>query len=209
MTREAFLTPTDRRLLRALAREPNLVHAARRLGIGRDRAVYRLRRLHRLYGRPIATGHPGGARRAGATVLTPLGRRLANGISPSPPPRPSQSWVGVYSVGAPPTVTLGAGAALVVAFRAVDRAKVRVAVDPETILVADRRFASSARNVLEVVVGRITRRPGGGRLLHARWAGRTIRAAVTEESVARLGIAPGRRVVLYLKAVSVRRLALA
>lgn len=208
MTQEAFLTPTDRRLLRALAREPNLVHAARRLGIGRDRAVYRLRRLRRLYGRPIATGHPGGAGRAGATVLTAFGRRLAHG-SAAAAPRPSQSWVGVYCAGSPPTVTFGAGAALVVAFRAADRAKVRVAVEPETILVAGRRFDSSARNVLSVVVARITRRPGGGRLLHARWGGRTIRAAITDESVARLGIAPGRRVLLYLKAVSVRRIPLA
>ena len=207
MTQEAFLTPTDRRLLRALAREPNLVHAARRLGIGRDRAVYRLRRLRRLYGRPIATGHPGGAGRAGATVLTALGRRLAHGSAAAP--RPSQSWVGVYSAGSRPTVTVGAGAALVVAFRAADRAKVRVAVEPETILVAGRRFDSSARNVLSVVVARITRRPGGGRLLHARWGGRTIRAAITDESVARLRIAPGRRVLLYLKAVSVRRIPLA
>ncbi len=207
MTQEAFLTPTDRRLLRALAREPNLVHAARRLGIGRDRAVYRLRRLRRLYGRPIATGHPGGAGRAGATVLTAFGRRLAHGSAAAP--RPSQSWVGIYSAGSPPTVTVGAGAALVVAFRAADRAKVRVAVEPETILVAGRRFDSSARNVLSVVVARITRRPGGGRLLHARWGGRTIRAAITDESVARLRIAPGRRVLLYLKAVSVRRIPLA
>ena len=202
MSAEPWLAPVDVRLLRALAREPNVVRAARALGIGRDRAVYRLRRLATLFGRPVAVGHRGGPT-SGATHLTPLGRRLlgrAEGVRPG-----SHRWRGTYTARPSPRVTLGPGALLEVAFRARDGARVTVEVDPEAFVVGRHRFLLSARNALAAIVRRVHARPGGTAFLEALWRGRTVRVAITTGSIARLGLVPGARIYLYVKATAIRR----
>lgn len=204
MSAERWLTPTDRRLLTALRRVPNLVRAARRVGIGRDRAVYRLQRMRRLYGAPVARGERGGPR-AGSTRLTPLGLRLARAAASRSSRRVRQHWSGTYHVGSPASVDLGRGAHLEVAFRAKDRERVRVEIDPEMVFVARGRFESSARNVLPAEIVALVRRLSGRATLTALWRGRPVRVALTGASVDRLRLAPGIRVYLYLKAVAVRR----
>lgn len=204
MSAERWLTPTDRRLLAALERVPNLVRAARRVGITRDRAVYRLQRLRRLYGSPAVRGERGGPR-AGSTRLTRLGLRLLRTASVASAPMAKQRWTGIYHEGPPASVDLGRSARLEVTFRAHDGERVRVEIDPEMVIVARRRFESSARNVLPAEVVRVVRRPRGRATLTARWQGRSVRAALTGASVDRLKLAPGTGVYLYLKAVAIRR----
>lgn len=202
MTREPSLTPTDVRLLLELERTRNVVHAARAIGIGRDRAVYRLRRLAALFG-SVATTARGGVH-GGSTRLTPLGRRLlarARGARPG-----SNRWTGRYHRGPPPSVELGPGRRLEVAFPASEGACVTVEVAPDALIVALRPAELSARNGLRAVVERVRPRADGTALVTARWAGQPVRAEVTVGSVRRLRLVPGRAVVLYAKAVSVRRL---
>jgi molybdate transport repressor ModE-like protein len=199
---ERWLAPVDVRLLGELAHEPNLVHAARTLGVGRDRAVYRLKRLERLFGRPVAVGQRGGPN-PGATHLTPLGRRLlraATGIHPG-----ANLWTGTYRAGPPPTVVFGPGALLEVSFHARDGNPVTVEVDPEGFVVARRPVTLSARNVLRIVVERVRVHPDDTATLVARWGDRPVRVALTLGSVRRLGLTPGTRAYLYAKAVAVRR----
>lgn len=201
MSSERWLTPVDVRLLTELAREPNLVHAARSLGIGRDRAVYRLARLRRLYGGPVAQGQRGG-KAAGTTLLTPLGRRL---LGESAPRRAQNRWSGEYRTGPPPHVALRGGAALEVSFRGRSGESVEVEVDPASIVVSLRPMDSSARNVLPVVVSSVRPR---GRLqteVVGAWHGIPIKVVVTPRSVERLRLAPGRAAFLHVKAPSVRR----
>ncbi len=205
MSTERWLTPTDVRLLHALERVPNLVKAARRAGIGRDRAVYRLQRLRRLYRAPVARGERGG-RRAGSTHLTALGHRVLRSVSAPRPPNARQQWSGTYRAGAPPIVDLGRGARLEVVFRAKDAERVRVEIDPEMVVVARGRFESSARNTLPAEVAAVAPRPGGRATVIALWRGRPVRVALTQASVDRLRLVPGTRVYLYLKAVAVRRI---
>ena len=203
MSSEPWLAPVDVRLLRALAREPNVVRASRALGIGRDRAVYRLRRLATLYGAPVAVGHRGGLT-PGATHLTPLGRRLlgrAEGAHPG-----SQRWKGTYRTRPSPRVALGPGAELEVAFRARDGARVTVEIDPEACVIGRERFLLSARNALPATVQRVHARPGGTAFLEALWQGRTVRVAITAGSIERLKLVPGARVYLYVKATAIRRI---
>lgn len=198
------LTPLDVRLLRRLAVEPNVARASRALGIGRDRAVYRLARLKRLYGRPVVAGHRGGTT-PGGSRLTSLGRALlAKGSGEHPG---TNRLDGLYRRRPTPRVTFPDGASLEVAFRAADGAPVRVEVDPEAIVVAVEKVDLSARNRLDVVVEGVHARPDGTARLTARWGGRTLRVALTAGSVRRLGLAPGRPVYLYAKAVAVRRVA--
>jgi molybdopterin-binding protein/molybdate transport repressor ModE-like protein len=202
MSSERWLTPVDVRLLSELAREPNLVHAAKALGIGRDRAVYRLERLARLYGGIVAAGHRGGAT-PGATRLTPLGRRLlrsAVGASAA-----ANRWAGVYRTRPSPRVELAPGAALEVAFRGHDGERVAVEVDPESFVVARSPVDLSARNALVATVEQVRTHADGTAALVATWAGTPVRVALTSGSVRRLGLAPGARAYLYLKAVAVRR----
>jgi len=204
MTDERSVTPTDLRLLGALARTANVVRASRLLGIGRDRAVYRLRRLARLYGRPVASATRGG-RSGGGTRLTPLGLRL---LSEGPPGHGATNrWTGTYRRGPPPSVVVAPGLSLEVAFRAPDGSRVVVGLDPEELIVSRRPVELSARNALPVTVDSVRPRPDGTAVVAARWGTGLVRAVVTEGSVGRLGIVPGRRVVLYAKAVAVRRLA--
>lgn len=202
MTDEPSLTPTDVRLLGALVRTSSVVRAARRLGIGRDRAVYRLRRLARWYGGPVTTARRGG-RWGGATHLSPLGRRLlerATGVRPG-----GNQWTGRFRPGPPAVVDLGSGCALAVAFHAPDGRTVTVQVDPEAWVLALRPAVLSARNALRAVVEGVRRHADGTAIVTARWGPHRVRAAVTAESLRRLGIAPGRAVILYAKAVAVRR----
>ena len=201
---ERFLAPLDVRLLAALEREPNLVHAARAVGVSRDRAVYRLARLARLFGGPAALGRRGGAT-PGATHLTPLGRRLldrARGARPG-----TNRWAGRYVARPSPRVELAGGGTLEVAFRAPEGSRVSVEVDPEAFVVARTPAALSARNALAVVLRRVQHRRDGTAVLEADWQGRRVRAALTEGSIVRLGLRPGRRAYLYAKAVAVRRVA--
>jgi molybdopterin-binding protein len=98
------------------------------------------------------------------------------------------------------------GTEIVVGFRARSGERVTVAVDPEMVLVARRRFATSARNVL---VGHVERIEAADALRHrlvVRVGRLLVGAGITPASVRTLGIRPGSRVVLYLKATAVRRL---
>ncbi|MCI4364769.1 MAG: TOBE domain-containing protein [Thermoplasmata archaeon] len=206
MSEERWLTPTDVRLLGSLAETPNLVRAARSIGIGRDRAVYRLQRLARLYGHAVSVAHRGGTT-PGATRLTALGRRLlqrAGGTDPE-----VQQWSGVYRTGPPPRVVLGPGKELVVSFPAGEGRAVRVAVEPEAFVIARQRVDLSARNVLRVRVVAAHRRPHGEAEVLADWSGTPVRVALTWSSVERLRLTPGARVYLYVKAVALRRIAAA
>ena len=199
---ERWLTPLDVRLLERLGVEPNLVRAARTLGVGRDRAVYRLARLARLYGGPVARGEKGG-RAAGATRLTALGQRLlrrAHGERSG-----SNRWSGTYSGRPSPRVRVGPGTELEVSFHDREGRGVTVEVDPEAFVVAPTPVALSARNALAVSIERIRRRPDGTATVVARWGERPVRVALTAGSVDRLGLAVGCRAYLYVKAVAVRR----
>lgn len=202
MSAERYLAPIDIRLLGELARGSNLVHAARALGVGRDRAVYRLKRLERLYGRPAAVGRRGGPH-TGTTHLTPLGRRLLRSATGRPPG--ANLWSGTFRAGPPATVLLGPGAALVVSFRAREGASVTVEVDPEDLIVARRPATLSARNTLRATVERVRVHADGTVTLVARWKDHPVRVALTTGSVERLRLVPGTPVYLYVKAVAVRR----
>jgi molybdate transport repressor ModE-like protein len=201
MTREASLTRTDLRLLSALATIPNVVRAARAIGIDRDRAVYRLRRLARLYG-PVTASARGGSR-GGTTRLTEQGRRLLDRSTGRR--RSANRWSGRYRRGPPASVDVGPGCRLEVAFRAPEGAWVSVELDPASVVLARRPAELSARNALPTVVERIRRRADGTATVLARWADRQIRTELTVGSVRRLGLRVGRPVILYAKAVSVRR----
>ncbi|MGI0055313.1 MAG: TOBE domain-containing protein [Thermoplasmata archaeon] len=204
MSAERWLTPTDQRLLRTLIEVPNLARAARRVGIGRDRAVYRIRRLARLYGGPVVSTRRGGPA-IGGSHLTPLGRRLLGADPTARRAGSAHRWTGIYRTTPGRRIELGGGAALEVAFSGKDGEPVTVDFDPESFLIARGRFDSSARNVLRGRVTRIVRRRDGRATVFARWAGRSVHAAVTARSVDQLGLRPGSAVYLYLKAVAVRR----
>lgn len=202
---ERFLTPLDVKLLERLAAEPNLVRAARSIGVARDRAVYRLERLARLFGGPVALGHRGG-RTPGGTALTALGRKLLRNALPETA-RPTNRWAGTYRSGPPARVELDAESAVEVSFRARDGARVAVAIDPDDFVVARRRFELSARNVLPITVESVRPRRDRTALLTARWHGHPIRVSLTARSVGRLRLMPGTRAFLYAKAVAARRVA--
>jgi molybdate transport repressor ModE-like protein/molybdopterin-binding protein len=217
MTRRASrVTDTDVALLRSIGRERSVVAASRALGISRDRAVYRLGRLARAFGGPVVEGARGG-RGHGATALTALGDRVLRGgfdtvelIDARPlvePPRPNL-LAGVYRAGPPPEVVVGPRLRLRVAFAADDGATVRLLLDPDAIVVARRRFASSARNLVPGTVVSIQRaQEGFDRTLRVRVGRSTLRVTVTEEPIHQLRLRPGSRVVLYVKATALRRVA--
>jgi molybdate transport repressor ModE-like protein len=200
---DRWVTPLDRRLLATLAADPNVVRSARRLRIGRDRAVYRLARLSRLFGGPVAEGRRGGTA-PGGTTLTALGRRLIEAGRPAR--SPGNRWTGTYTARPTPAVRLGGGGRLEVSFRAREGATVTVELEPEAFVVARRPAMLSARNALRTTVVAVHPRPDGTAELIARWVGRPVRVALTAGSIGRLGLAPGARAVLYAKAVAVRRI---
>lgn len=211
---DPILAPVDVGLLDLLSREPSLVAACARLGIRRDRGVYRLRRLGRIAGRPVVESERGG-RAKGSTRLTPLGRRLlARGVGAPIGPRAGRSlpvnrWTGRWHGSPGPRVDVAPGLSWSVDFLAREGETVTVTLEPEAVLVATARFPTSARNTLPARVTRVRSiGPGTGarrRLLEARVGRAEVRAAITAESVERLGISPGRPVVLYVKATSLRR----
>ena len=204
-------------LLRSLTHERSVVAASRRVGISRDRAIYRLARLAQAFGGPVVTGVRGG-RTHGGTRLTPLGDRIVRQgfdsmelLDARPVARPSRSNLlrGIYHRTPAPSVTLAPGLQLRVAFPAEEGESVTVLLDPESILVARGRFSSSARNVLPATVERVRRGTDTmGRTLLVRTGTVPLRVSVTEEPVRQLGLTPGARVWLYVKATAVRRVAL-
>ncbi len=202
---ERWLTPLDVRLLARLSTTPNVVRASRALGIPRDRAVYRLARLRRLYGGAVVAGRRGGST-PGETRLTTLGRRLLRDASEDRSESRANRWPGTYRAGRPPTVDLGDRRTLEVSFRGRDGARVEVAVDPSAIVVARHRVELSARNALPVTVRSTDVRSAERAELRALWHGLVVRVGITPGSIRRLALVPGSRVYLYVKAVSIRRI---
>lgn len=214
MNRSSLVTSTDVALLRALAEERSVARASRRLGISRDRAVYRISRLARAFGGPVVDSVRGGTDHGG-TVLTRLGDRIVRGgfesvemldAHPVTPLEPPNLLHGTFHRTPVPEVRVGRALRLRVAFDAEEGVPVSLLLDPESVVVARERFASSARNVLS---GRLTRisSEGEGRsvTLVVRCSGTTVRVTVTRETVRQLGLAPGTRVWLYVKATALRR----
>ena len=211
--RAAPVTEIDLALLKALTTSPTLVAACRRLGISRDRGVYRLARLARIAGGAVVASEHGG-RFGGGSRLTERGRELlrrgADAFLLSPTPgaasRERGALRGTYHARPDPTVALGDGLVLHVAFDAREGEPVVVAVDPEAVLLAPREFPSSARNRFIGRVLGLRRRARSTREVTLTVQGHQFRAAVTNRSVREFHLARGRRVVLYVKATAVRRL---
>ncbi|MGA9839460.1 MAG: TOBE domain-containing protein [Thermoplasmata archaeon] len=214
MLRANLVTNTDVALLRSLARERSVVAASRRVGISRDRAVYRIARLARAFGGPVVRSVRGGAGH-GITLLTPLGDRIVRGgfdsveLLDARPLTPSASpnvLRGVYRRSPNPEVRVARSLRLRVAFPAEEGETVAMLLDPEAVVVARRRFPSSARNVLRGTVEALRRSRGSDAVtLVARCSGARLRVAITEEPVRQLGLRPGAPVVLYVKATALRR----
>ena len=212
-----WLTPLDIRLLDLLSREPTLVAACRSLGISRDRGAYRLRRLRRALGRPVVASRRGGEER-GRSRLTALGVRLLDrGTETVEATRHGRSDAstsmtvlrGVWESRPQPSVVLSDGTRLFVDFLATPDHPVRLSLNPEAVLLASRRYPTSARNVLDGVVTEVRASgPGTGGvrcLVTARVGEHRLTAAVTRTSVRNLRLRPGRRVVLYIKATAFER----
>ncbi len=212
--RSDIVTSTDVALLRSLERDRSLVAASRRVGISRDRAVYRIGRLERAFGGPVVRGIRGGAGHGG-TILTALGDRIVRGgfdsvelldVHPVRPLTVPNLLRGVYRATPSPEVRVGRSLRLRVAFPAEDGAAVSVLLDPETVVVARRRFPSSARNVLRGTVEEVRKDADHlGITLVVRCAAAKLRVAVTPEPVRQLGLRPGVAVWLYVKATALRR----
>ena len=212
--RASVVTDTDVALLRSLSQARSVVAASRSVGISRDRANYRLARLERAFGGPVVEAVRGG-RAHGGTLLTTLGDRIVRqgfdsvellAARPLAPLSRSNRLAGVFHRSPSPGVELGRGLRLRVAFAAEEGEPVAVLVDPEAILVARRRFPSSARNVLPGVVTKVERTRGvAGRTLLVRSGPTSFRVAITEEPIRQLHLTPGTRVWLYVKATAVRR----
>ena len=211
--RPSRVSSTDIALLRSIGRIRSVVAASERVGITRDLAVYRLERLARAFGGPVTRGLRGG-REHGRTTLTPLGDRIARGgfdsvelldARPVAPLSAPNLLHGRYRPGPPPEVAVGGGLALRVTFAARGGERVRLALDPEAILVARRRFTSSARNVLPGRVRSIHgSREAAGRTLWVQTAAGRLRVALAEETVGELRLAVGAPVYLYVKATALR-----
>jgi len=213
MRRSNVITDRDIALLRSVGQRRSVVAASREVGISRDRAVYRLGRLARALGAPLVTSGRGG-RSHGASRLTELGRRVArdgfdsvelHAMRSAPLVAPPNRLHGVYHRTPQPEVEVPGGLRLRVAFEAKDGEAVDLALDPESVLVARRKFASSARNVLPASVESVRAAGGIGRTLVLQVGAVRLRAAVTEEPVRQLGLARGAKVVLYVKATALRR----
>ncbi|MGP8078190.1 MAG: TOBE domain-containing protein [Thermoplasmata archaeon] len=211
--RPHVISSLDVALLERIGRTTTVVAAARDLGISRDRANYHLRRLARAFGGPVVAAERGGTGHGG-TLLTPLGDRIAHGgfdilelLARRRVAAPVNLLAGTYRAGPPPRVELYGSLALRVAFAGVDGERLRLLLEPEAIVVARERFPSSARNVVAATVESV--RPGAvpfGRLVVARAGPIRLTVAVTAEPVRTLGLAPGRRVFLYVKATALRRI---
>ncbi|MGD0588221.1 MAG: TOBE domain-containing protein [Thermoplasmata archaeon] len=214
--RADVVTSTDVALLRSLEKERSLVAASRRVGISRDRAVYRIGRLERAFGGRVVRGVRGGAAHGG-TTLTELGDRIVRGgfgsvelldTHPVSPLTFPNLLKGVYHGTPAPEVRVGRTLRLRVAFPAAEGETVSVLLDPEAVVVARRRFPSSARNVLRATVEEVREEPGNlGVTLVVRCASSKLRVAITEEPVRQLGLRRGTAIWLYVKATALRRVA--
>jgi len=214
--RSGVVTSTDIALLRAVAESRSVVAASHRLGISRDRAVYRIERLERAFGGRVLRSARGGAGH-GSSTLTSLGDRIVRGGFDSveligahpllPLARPNLLR-GVYRRSPAPEVRVGRSLRLRVAFPGRDGEPVALFLDPESVIVARHRFTSSARNVVRATVERVRREPGElGRTLLVRNPDARLRVAITDEPVHQLGLKPGAVVYLYVKATALRRVA--
>ena len=215
--RSGFLTPSDVTLLSAVARTGSVAAACRRESISRYRGLYRLARLSVAFGGPLATGDRGGTSHGGAR-LTELGwallRRGSEVLPSAGAPSSRSSWGvtalrGAWHAEPFPHVDLAGGPSLAVAFRAEEGRSVTVAVEPEAVLLARESFPTSARNALPGVVRRIRHRAGpltsDLALVEVGVGRRTLGALLTDRAVRALRLAPGRRVVAYVKATAIRR----
>ncbi len=209
---EVVLTPLDLRLLARLAQTPHLAQVCRELGVGRDQANYRLRRLGRYLGRPVVAarkGPPGFSwtrlTRAGRGLLSQRPGTSLRSLRSHPSPR--TLLFGRYSRGPPPSLTTARGLVLSVGFPGRNGELRGVTVDPEAVLVARHRFPASARNVLPA---RILSLKAQGRLqvvAEAEAGGERLPVALTEAAVTALRLRKGSRVFLYLKATALRPVA--
>ena len=214
--RAPTISAVDVALLRTVARARSVVAASRQVGIFRDRATYRIARLERAFGGPVIASVRGG-RGHGGSHLTALGDRIVRegfdavellNARPVAPLFPANVVRGVYRIGPPPEVVLPGGDRWRVAFAAEDGEPVAAHLDPEAILVARRRFPSSARNVVRGRVARLDPGPGGpGSTIAVAVGGQRLRVAITPEAVRQLRLARGATVWLYVKATSLRRVA--
>ncbi len=212
-TSTGFVTPEDVDLLSGVAREGSLAAAARAVGISRDKAIDRLHRLTVLAAAPVGVAKRGG-RGHGGSRLTAAGWTILREGSearslPRQPARGATTlgvvFQGRFTPSPVPQVRVGPRLALVVGFRAPPGERVRIAIDPESVLVARRRFPTSARNVLP---GRLVRlRPLPGGLVHASIGIGPLRvfSLVTSSAVRSLGLRAGSKVVVYVKASAIRR----
>ncbi len=213
--REFDVTALDIEFLYALEASGNVVEACARIGITRDTGMYRLRRLRGALGLPAAVSERGGSGR-GSTVLTEAGRRiLVQGAGPVRLPRDAGRGKalglnvlrGTWRSEPQPHVRLSEDIDVFVSFVAREGAVVRIAVEPEAILVARSRFRSSARNVIRGTVESVRRVDALRSILHVRVARNLgLDAAVTPRSERELGLRAGVPVYLYLKATAVSRL---
>lgn len=209
--RERWLTPLDRALLSTLERAGTLTSASQRLGISRDRAVYRLRRLSRGLGRAVVVSRRGGVT-PGATRLTPWGvallRRpessLEGGIRRRSPLAGSTFLSGRYRATPFPHIA-SQGIQWHVAFPAREGEWVRFAVDPEAAIVSLHRFSSSARNRLRGVVQSIVRSSSGVVALRVLVGEAVLHVTVTAEAARDLRLRAGLAVYLYIKATALHR----
>ncbi|HTT15464.1 MAG TPA: TOBE domain-containing protein [Thermoplasmata archaeon] len=216
MTRPSVVTNADVALLRSLARERSVVAASRRVGMSRDRAVYRIARLERAFGGRVVRGVRGG-RAHGGSQLTELGDRIVRGgfdsielLEARPLVRPAtpNRVHGTYRRSPEPGLSIDGGPRLRVAFPAGDGDRVTALLDPEAILVARQRFPTSARNVLPATVEAVGGPPGAlGRSLTVRTGRLRLKVAVTDATVRQLKLRRGARVQLYVKATAIRRVA--
>jgi molybdopterin-binding protein/molybdate transport repressor ModE-like protein len=213
--RDIYVTPLDIELLSAVEATGNIVEACARISMGRDAGMYRLRRLTRALATPVVVSVRGGSARGG-TSLTEAGRHvLIRGAGPlrtSPrgkPGRPLGVNVlrGTWRSAPQPHVALGGGLILFVTFAAREGESVRVAIEPEAIVVARSRFRSSARNVMPGTVRTVRRVDSMRAVLRVGIGeGAWLDVAITPRSESLLRLRAGARVFLYLKATAVARL---
>lgn len=213
--RETYVTPFDVELLSAVEATGSIVEACERIGMTRDAGMYRLRRLAAALGTPVVASARGGASHGG-TALSPSGRRiLLQGAGPlrgtarhgSGRPLRLNVLEGPWRSAPQPHVDVGRGVALFVTFTAREGEAVRVAIEPEAIVVARARFPSSARNVIRGTIESVRNVDALRAVLRVRVGEATrLDAAVTPRSETALRLRPGAAVYLYLKATAVARI---
>ena len=213
--REHLLTPLDLALLRAISDVGSLAQACRKIGIGRDRGVYRIRRLELLLGTPVVRAERGGTSGGGGSELTKTGASLLRqGVGPldregegegpgevAPLPDP---LVGRWHAAPAPCVELDNGLRLFVGFRRPEGDLVGISVNPDAVVVARRRFPSSAQNVLLSRVLSLAPLSESRVLLTAEVRGVRLSSCITPQARRSLGLRKASRVYLYVKANAVR-----